>query len=184
MCTSIISSDDNTNPNLYFTNKDIRELTYSGLDLMYLLTLFSDIKKKKANEKFASPSHMSKFYDAITYGSSVVNKLFLVDFYSTVDTFLSRFKKEFAEAKKSTDEKEADAINSTLFKLLLCFSVDEDNIFVWCFALMWHLLARSVNIDSLSPPTSSMISQIPLSPNRMKQRWIRQANLYKKKMLF
>ena len=40
------------------------------------------------------------------------------------------------------DEKEADAINSTLFKLLLQCTVSEGNLFVWCFALlMWHLRA-------------------------------------------
>jgi hypothetical protein len=96
---------------------------------------------------------MSKFYEAIKYGSRVSNKLLSIEFYSKVDTFLFCYKKEFAEAKKegNTDKKEADAINSTLFKLLLQWSVEEGNLFVWCFALlMWNLMARSINIDCLS----------------------------------
>jgi len=80
----------------------------------------------------ASYSPMSKFYDAIKYGSQVSNKLLSIEFYSKVDTFLFCYKKEFPEAKKegNTDEKEADAINSTLFKLLLQWSVEEGNLFL------------------------------------------------------
>ena len=75
---------------------------------------------------------MSKFYDAVKYGSRVANKLLSVDFYSKVGTFMFCYKKDFAEAKKygNTDEKEADAINSTLFKFLLQWAVQEGNLFV------------------------------------------------------
>ena len=96
---------------------------------------------------------MFKFYDAIKYGSLFTNKLLSVDFYSKIDTFMFCYKKEFAEAKKqgNTDEKEADAISSTLFKLLLEWAVTEGNLFVWYFALsMWHLMVCSVNVDCLS----------------------------------
>lgn len=67
MCTSIISLDDTTNPNLYYTHKDVRDLAYSVLDPMYCLAFLSDVKKK-TNGKFSSYSHISKFYDAIKYG--------------------------------------------------------------------------------------------------------------------
>ncbi len=50
----------------------------------------------------------------------------------------------------NTDEKEADAINSALFELLLQWAVKESSLFVWFFALlMWHLMARSINADCL-----------------------------------
>ena len=73
--------------------------------------------------------------------------------YSKVDTFMFCYKKEFVEAKKegNTDEKEANVINNTLFELLLQLALQEGNLFVWCFALlMWHLMARSINVDCLS----------------------------------
>ncbi len=76
-----------------------------------------------------------------------------LDFYSKTDTFLICFKKEFAQAKKqgNTDEKEADAVSSTLLSLLVLWAVEEGNIFVWVFCLcMWHLMARSCNVDCLS----------------------------------
>ena len=63
------------------------------------------------------------------------------------------YKKEFADQKKkgNVDEREADAISSTLFKLILKWAVEEGNVFVWCFCLlMWHLMARSINVDSIA----------------------------------
>ena len=145
LCTCIVSPEDRANPELFYTDKDIRDLTYSGLDPIYFLAFLSDVKTK-ANGKLSSFSHMSKFYDAIKYGSKISNKLLSVEFYSNVDTFLFCYKKEFAEAKKegNTDEKKADTINSALFELLLQWAINEGNFFVWCFALlMWHLMARS-----------------------------------------
>ena len=50
-----------------------------------------------------------------------------------------------------TDEMEADAINSILFKLLTTWAVEEGSVFVWCFSLlMWHLMDHSINVDCLS----------------------------------
>ncbi len=56
-----------------------------------------------------------------------------------------------AKKNGNTDEKEVDAIGTTLFKLLMTWAIEEGNVFVWCFSLlMWHLMARSINIDCLS----------------------------------
>ncbi len=63
------------------------------------------------------------------------------------------FKKEFAQAKKqgNTDEREADAVSSTLLSLIVTWAVEDGNVFVWVFCLcMWHLMARSCNVDCLS----------------------------------
>ena len=76
-----------------------------------------------------------------------------VHFFAEVDQFIACYKREHASAKKNgqTDEMEADAISSTPFKLLMTWTVEEGNVFVWCFSLlMWHLMARSINIDCLS----------------------------------
>ena len=61
LCTCIISPEDRANPELYYTDRDIRDLTYSGLDPIYFLAFLSDVKKK-ANGKLSSFSHMFKFY--------------------------------------------------------------------------------------------------------------------------
>jgi len=63
------------------------------------------------------------------------------------------YKKEFVESKKegNTEKKEANAINITLIKLFLQWAVQKGNLFVWCVALlMWHVMARSINVDCLS----------------------------------
>ena len=142
--TVLISQEQRDDPAMYFYPQDHRDLKYSGMDVSYFLAFLSEMKKKD-NGKIASYSHISKFYDAIKYGSKVAGRHLSLDFYSKTDTFLLCFKKEFAQAKKqgNTDKKEADAISSTLLSLLLLWAVDEGNIFVWVFCLcMWHLMAR------------------------------------------
>jgi hypothetical protein len=53
--------------------------------------------------------------------------------------------------KGKVDEREADAISSTLFTMLMKWVVQEGNVFVWVYALlMRHLTARSINIDSVA----------------------------------
>jgi len=119
---------------------------------------------------------MSKLFDAIKLGSVLANQCLSTNFYSKLDTFLAAYKREFADQKKkvNVDEREADAISSTLFTMPMKWAVQEGNVFVWAFALlMWHLMARSINIDSvtlhsiregfLTPPPSSM----------MRRRWIK-----------
>jgi len=125
------STEDWFKPAFSYSEQDIRDLTYSSLNPIYFLAFLHNVKTK-ANSKLTSHSHISKFYDAIKNGSQVANKLFSVDFYSNVDIFMFCYKKEFAKAKKeaNTDEKKADAINSTLFKLLLQWAVQEGNLFV------------------------------------------------------
>ena len=71
----------------------------------------------------SSYSHMFKFYDTIKYGSRIANnnKLLSFIFYNKMEVFMFCYNKEFAEAQEEghTDDKEADAINSTHFKLFL-----------------------------------------------------------------
>ena len=50
-----------------------------------------------------------------------------------MDTFLSSYKNEVKEAKKhgQVDEKAADKIPYTLFRLFLGWALDHGNTFVW-----------------------------------------------------
>ena len=66
---------------------------------------------------------------------------------------MSCYKKEYADQKMkgNVDEREADAISSSLFKLFLRWAVEKGNMFVWCFSLlMWHLRAHSINVNSIA----------------------------------
>ena len=66
MFTCIISPEDRAKLELYYTDQDIKDLTFSGLDtdcfLAFLLML------KTTNGILSSYSHMSQVYDAIMYG--------------------------------------------------------------------------------------------------------------------
>ena len=70
---------------------------------------------------------MSKFYDAIKWGSVLANQRLSTNFYSKVDTFLAAYKREFADQKKkgNVDEREADAISSTLLTMLMKWAVQD-----------------------------------------------------------
>ena len=67
-----------------------------------------------------------------------------VHFYAEVGQFIACYKREHVSAKKNgqTYEMEADAITSTLFKLLKTWAVEEGNLFVWCFSLLMCDLSR------------------------------------------
>jgi len=88
---------------------------YSGLDPQYILGFLADLKNKKEGGKFYGPSHISKFFDAIKWGSMVSNRRLSTHFYAEMEKFMACYKKEFADQKKkgNVDEREADAVSST-----------------------------------------------------------------------
>ena len=96
--TILISQERRDNPAMYFYPQDHRDLKYSGMDVSYFLAFLSEMKKKD-NGKIASFSHISKFYDAIKYGSKVAGHHLSLDFYSKTDTFLLCFKKSLPKQR-------------------------------------------------------------------------------------
>jgi hypothetical protein len=153
--TRVVTVEMKDDPRLYYFAKDEYDFMYSGLNTSYILSFLAEMKNKKDGDggKFYGVSHMSKFYDAIKWGSGMAQQCLSANFYTHLDTFYACYKKEWAEQKKrgNVDEKEADAINSTLFRPLLQWAIEEGNVFVWTFCLvMWHLIARSVNVDSIA----------------------------------
>ena len=97
------------------------------------------------------------------------------------------YKKEhvLAKAEGMTQEKEADAVCSTLFKLLMTWCVAEGNVFVWCFSLlMWHLMARSINVDSIALHNIKKgVSDSIVFANMMRQRQISLESLCRRKIV-
>ena len=151
--TVVVSVEMSADPSMYYFDGDEYDLKYAGLDPQYILAFLAELKNSKAGGKYYGVSHMSKFYDAIKWGSVLANQRLSTNFYSKLDTFLAAYKREYADQKKegNVDEREADAISSTLLTMLMKWAVLEGNVFVWAFALlMWHLMARSINIDSVA----------------------------------
>ena len=79
--TVLISQEQRNDPVMYYYPQDHRDLKYSGLDVSYCLAFLSEMKKKD-NGKIVLYSHISKFYDAIKYGSKVVGRHLSLEFYS------------------------------------------------------------------------------------------------------
>jgi hypothetical protein len=101
----------------------------------------------------------------------LTNQHLSTNFYSKLDTFHAAYKREFVDQKKkgNVDEREDDA-SSTLFTVLMKWAVHEGNVFVWaCALLMWHLMARSINNDSValhSLKETMKIIQVPVNFTR------------------
>ena len=74
-------------------------------------------------------------------------------FYDELERFLKAFKKETKVAAKDglLDEREADPISWTLFKLILKWAIEGGCMLIWTFSLLqWNCMGRSKNIGELA----------------------------------
>ena len=84
-------------PSLYCFDLDEDDLKYAGLDLRYILAFLAELKNSKPGGKYYGVSHMSKFYNAIKWGSILADQCLSTNFYSKLDTFLAAYKREFSD---------------------------------------------------------------------------------------
>ena len=149
--TRLLSEEEYNDPmNFYY--KSNRDLVYDGLNVKIVLA-YMGAHKTKANGRQYSFSHMRKIHDAILFGARTVKKNLPSDYYTEMESFLQSFKKETAKAKKegNLDEKQADPISFTLYRLILSWSLSQGNLLLWTWTqLQWNLMARSISIDPLS----------------------------------
>jgi hypothetical protein len=85
---------------LYYFDLDEYYLKYAGLDPQYILAFLAELKDSKPGGKHYDVSHMSKFYDAIKWGSVLAEQCLLTNFYSKLDTFFAAYTREFANQTK------------------------------------------------------------------------------------
>ena len=133
-------------------NKNDRDLVYSGLNVKFIKAFLAQAKHKK-NGKICSNSNIRKYKDAILWGSGQAKSPLPSNFYDEIERFLKSFKKETKQAAKDglLDEKEADPISWTLFKLILTWAVEAGLMMLWIFSLLqWNCMARSKNIGDLA----------------------------------
>jgi hypothetical protein len=96
---------------------------------------------------------MRKIHDAVLFGARTVKQVLSSSYYSEIDSFLALFKKETADARShgNVDEKKADPISFSLFRMILVWVIERANIFVWVWTILkWNLMARSISIDPLT----------------------------------
>ena len=93
---------------------------YIGLNVKFIKAFLAQATHKK-NGKICSNSNIQKYKDTILWGSGQAKSPLPYSFYDKIERFLESFKKERKQAAKEgiIDDKEADPISWTLFKLLL-----------------------------------------------------------------
>ena len=98
-------------------------------------------------------THIRKMNGAILFGARTVKQILSSSYYSEMDSFLTSFKKEIADARShgNVDEMSDDPISLSLFRLILMWAIERGNIvFVWVWTILqWNLMARSISIDPL-----------------------------------
>ena len=137
-----------------FHHKNTRCLIYTGVNVDFSLA-FLVIKRVKlvcddGKEMISSHGHVRKFDDAIKFGSARAKQPLPMQYHAKVKNVLTLYKKDYAEAKKNgnVDEKEADTISSSLFRLMCRWFVEEGNVSALSYGLLqWNRMARSTNIN-------------------------------------
>ena len=99
-----------------------------------------------------SAEDVRKYRDSVLWGAKVAGERMPSQLYESLDTYLGAYKKKFASAKKqgNVDAFSTDPIPITVYRLLLQWSVESNNIFSWLWTLLqWNCMARSASIDCL-----------------------------------
>ena len=149
--TRILSAEEKADPMKFFHTCD-RDIIYSGLRVDMVLAYMAGTKQKDGDTIYTH-SHMRKVHDAILFGARTVKEVLSTSYYSEMDSFLTSFKKECADARSrgNVDAKSADPISFSLYRLILTWAIEKGNIFVWVWTILqWNLMARSISIDPLA----------------------------------
>jgi hypothetical protein len=149
--TDVNNADQNDITKYYFKGKYKEDIVYEGLNSNFVLYFLVNTKKKDGG-KLKSWDDLRKYKDAIMWGAKTQEKQLPRTFYTTFDSFLKGYKKEFTAAKKkgNVDDHTSDPIPFTLYLLVLQWALDSNNILVWFWTLsQWNCMARSASIDPL-----------------------------------
>ena len=147
-----ISKVDQADPNKFFFDGHFKEdLRYTGMNKT-ILPLFLASIEIKSNDKYRSHGDMQKYFNAFVWASRIKGEHLSVKFYATIQDYLQDYKKEYTNHKSSgkMEDKSCDPIPVSLYKLLLQWALDANNIFVWFWSIaQWNCMARSALINPL-----------------------------------
>lgn len=135
----------------YFDGKFTQDIIYAGFNVQFFIKFLISIQKK-ANNKLVTFGTLRKYKDAVQWGSDVRKEPLPTIYYRDIKEFLKGYKTQTAQAKKNgqLDERAADPITIELYKLILTWAIENNNIFVWFWTVaQWNNMARAANIDPL-----------------------------------
>ena len=148
-----VGEEDQANPTKYFFDGKFKEdICYAGLNSKFLLHFMVSSKNKEGG-KMKSIGDLRKYKDAVMWGAKISGEQLPTTFYVMLDAFLSGYKKEFQKGKKEglVDESAADPIPISVYKLILRWALEENNLLVWVWTLVqWSCVARSASVDPLA----------------------------------
>jgi hypothetical protein len=147
-----VSDDDQKDKTKYFFDgRYKKDLKYEGMNVKFLMYFMTKIKWKAGN-KLKSIEDLRKYKDAVMWGAQTAGGYLPSKFYTEFENFLKGYKKEFTKAKKrgETDDTTCDPIPFSLYKLVLQWALEKNNVLVWFWTLaQWNCVARSASIDPL-----------------------------------
>ena len=149
--TRDVLAEDLQDPRKFFYGRYKKDLVYKGMNVKYFIKFLMSVKKKE-NGHFLSFTDVRKYKDAILWAASMAEERLPTTFYEEIEKFLKGYKKELVQARRAgnTDERAADPISFALYHLLLTWSVQSNNIFVWFWTLaQWNFMARCASVDPL-----------------------------------
>ena len=154
--TRVLSAEEKADPMKYYHTCD-RDLVYEGLRVDMVIAYMAATKAKATAEdavaKIYSYEHMRKIHDAALFGARTVQQVLSSSYYSEMHSVLQSFRKETADACShgNVDEKSADPISFSHFRMILTWAIERGNIFVWVWTILqWNLMARPISIDPLA----------------------------------
>ena len=156
--TREVTTEELHDKSKYYFGSFGRDLVYSGLNVNHMIAFLMHVKIKP-NGKLLSYTNVRKFKDAILWGAKITDTLLPMSFHQQMERFLNSYKKEEVQAKKigNVDERSADPIPVSLYKLILEWTIDNDNVFAWFWTVsQWNCMARSASIDPLGFHNSKM----------------------------
>ena len=123
---------------MYTFNKT-ETMTYRGFNVMFFKAFLSDCKVKKIEDEkiyLKSYDDMRKYYDAIVWAAKTAGEKLPENFFVEMDKWKASYKKECAQAKADgrVEENDAEPIGATLFEMMMCWAIAENNIFSGCLA--------------------------------------------------
>lgn len=128
------------------------DLIYTGINAQFLVAFLSSTDKR-TDGKLKSYEDIRKYRDSVLWGAKVAGERMPMQLYESLETYLSAYKKKFASAKKQgrVEEYSTDPIPIAVYRLLLRWSIETNNIYSWIWTLLqWNCMARSASIDCLS----------------------------------
>lgn len=146
-----VSEVDLHDPSKYYYGKYKEDIVYSGMNADFFIKFLLDTKLK-GNGKLKQYEDVRKYKDAILWGSGVIEERLPTTFYHKVERYLKSYKLLVTQAKKDgrVDERGADPISFTFYKLLLQWTIESNNVFLWFWTLaQWNNMARCASIDPL-----------------------------------